>query len=157
MTAPDNSAITLHDGGTSITGKDGMLYYKAITLKSSLSLFIKTGNRIIPTRGVTGPVMLRLASEFSGKTYKRGQYQQALDDLSVWIETMKAALPIEDERRPAPVTRSECSNLRMTTGGEKKHPVVIEDGTVKRWVGIGWVDERPATAADLKLFPQVKD
>lgn len=90
---PDRSEIVNHPGGgTTITGPDAMLYFKAVTLRSSLKLFAKTG--IMPTRGVTGPVMLRIATEITHKAYKRGQYQQALDDLGVWIDTMKAALPI---------------------------------------------------------------
>ena len=90
---PDRSEIIHHPGGgTTITGADGMRYFQAVTLRSSLKLFIKTG--IIPTRGVTGAVMLRIATEITHKAYKRGQYQQALDDLGTWIDTMKAALPI---------------------------------------------------------------
>lgn len=38
------------------------------------------------------------------------------------------------------VKRSLLSNIRMTTGGEKKIKKVILDGTVREWVGIGWID-----------------
>lgn len=43
----------------------------------------------------------------------------------------------------------------MVAGGEKKHPVVIHDGMVKQWVGIGWVTEGKAKAADRKAYPTV--
>lgn len=90
MSNPD---ISIGAGGTSIQGPDGMAYYRALTLASSLKLFIKTG--IIPTRGVTGPVMLRIATEITSKTYKRGQYQQAHDDVKLWADTMRGALQVE--------------------------------------------------------------
>ena len=92
-----DSEIVLHKGGgASLQGPDAMAYFKAVQLCSFLKLYAKT--KIIPTRGVTGPVMLRLAKEFTGKDYKRGQYLQAAEDVRVWIETMKAALPVKDER-----------------------------------------------------------
>lgn len=94
---PDRSEITVHQGGgISITGRDGMHYYRALHVKMGLSLWIKNGLRL--TRGVGPAQLLALASEYTGKTYKRGAHQQALDDLQVWIDTMKAALPFTDER-----------------------------------------------------------
>jgi len=53
------------------------------------------------------------------------------------------------------VLRSQLSNLRMTTGGEKELSRVVLDGHVKFWVGIGWVDEGKATAADRAKYPTV--
>lgn len=49
----------------------------------------------------------------------------------------------------------ELSSIRMTAGNEKKYIKVIDEGTLKEWVGIGWVDLRPATANDAKQFPTV--
>jgi hypothetical protein len=37
--------------------------------------------------------MLKRAGEICGKTYKRNQMLQAADDVSLWVQTMKAALP----------------------------------------------------------------
>lgn len=54
---------------------------------------------------------------------------------------------------PKTVPVSELSTLKMVAGGEKKHSVVIHDGEVKRWVGIGWITERKATEEDLKDYP----
>lgn len=93
---PDSSEIVHHAGGAiSISGRDAMYYYRALHVRMALSMWIKTGLR--PTRGVGPTQMLALASEYTGKTYKRGQHAQALADLQVWIDTMKAALPIRDE------------------------------------------------------------
>lgn len=50
---------------------------------------------------------------------------------------------------------SELSIIKMVAGNEKKHPVVIDNGIVKHWVGIGWVDSRKATAKDSCMYPTV--
>ena len=44
----------------------------------------------------------------------------------------------------------------MTAGNEKKYDAVIDNGTLKEWVGIGWVDVREATQKDYEKFPTVK-
>jgi hypothetical protein len=48
---------------------------------------------------------------------------------------------------------SSLSTIKMTTGGEKKHPVVTHNGHVKRWVGFGWVTENKATKKDKESYP----
>lgn len=78
-------------GGTSYVGTDAVNLFRARTLASALSLYAKT--KIIPTRGVTGSVMLAMATHYTGKTYKRGQHAQAAEDVKVWVNTMQAALP----------------------------------------------------------------
>ena len=45
-------------------------------------------------RAYTPTAMLKAASGITGKTYKRGQHQQAADDIKVWCDAMKAALPV---------------------------------------------------------------
>lgn len=55
------------------------------------------------------------------------------------------------------VKRSDLVTVRMVAGGEARHPVVIDDRTVKEWVGIGWIDLRRATADDYTKYPTVKD
>lgn len=98
-TKPDQSEVVLHaSGGTTFAGPDAMNLYRAITLKASLNLFAKTG--IIPTRGISGSRLLAMATQYTGKHYKRGTHAQAAEDLDVWIKTMKAALPITDNRKP---------------------------------------------------------
>lgn len=55
------------------------------------------------------------------------------------------------------ITRAELTNLRMVAGNEKKYSVVVIDGVVKEWVGIGWIEIRQPTAEDLKTLPVVED
>ena len=54
------------------------------------------------------------------------------------------------------VNANELSKLRMAGGNEKKYNAVIDNGTLKEWVGIGWVDVREATKNDYEKFPTVK-
>jgi hypothetical protein len=97
---PDNSEITLHaSGGYTVTGRDGISLMRAVYLKSSITLYRKTG--LIPTRGVTISRMLKLATEITGKTYsarKRADYERAEADLQVWCDTMRTAIPTTDNR-----------------------------------------------------------
>jgi hypothetical protein len=53
------------------------------------------------------------------------------------------------------VRSSELQTIRMTAGNEKKYPTVIDDGVVKDWVAIGWIDMREATKEDYEKFPVV--
>lgn len=93
----DDSKIVLHKGGgATIAGPDATEWYRASLLAASLDLYAKCG--VIPTRGITGPRMLKMATRYSGKVYKRGEYTKAAADVRVWADTMKSALPIEDRR-----------------------------------------------------------
>jgi C4-dicarboxylate transporter len=78
-------------GATSFVGPDAVKFYAVARLKGFIGLWIKT--KMIPTRGITITVMLGEASKVTGKTYKPRDAQKAVDDLQVWIDTMKAALP----------------------------------------------------------------
>jgi len=49
----------------------------------------------------------------------------------------------------------ELSNIRMTAGNESKYSFVIDDGILKQWVAIGWIDLRSATSADKREYPTV--
>ena len=53
------------------------------------------------------------------------------------------------------VQAMELSKFRMAGGNEKKYSIVIDEGVLKEWVAIGWVDLREATDADRKKFPMV--
>ena len=59
--------------------------------------------------------------------------------------------------RAKTIKRSELSNIKMVAGGEDRISKVILDGTVRQWVGIGWVDEGQASAADKRKYPTVID
>ena len=69
---------------TTFTGTAGVNTYRAIALKSGISLYAKTGMK--PNRAWTPSNMLRAAGEITGKAYKRGQYAEAVADLKDWIE-----------------------------------------------------------------------
>jgi hypothetical protein len=55
------------------------------------------------------------------------------------------------------IPRREVSNRRMIEGNENKYSIVILEGELKEWVGIGWIDIGPATNEDRKKYPTVKD
>jgi len=77
---------------TSYSGPDAVHVFRAKMLRSSIGLHQKTG--LIPTRGVTITKMFKLAGQYTGQTYKRGEHERCMADLQVWIETMLSALPI---------------------------------------------------------------
>lgn len=55
------------------------------------------------------------------------------------------------------VTAAECSKFNMVLRGEKEHPVVIQMAPCRmQWVGMGWVNEGPASFDDLLKYPHVK-
>jgi len=87
-----NSEIKTGIGGTVFAGPDAVKLFQAMTIVSGLRLYAK--HRIQPSRGYTPSAMLKAASGFTGKAYKRGAYQQAADDLKLWADTMAAALPV---------------------------------------------------------------
>ena len=49
----------------------------------------------------------------------------------------------------------ELSSRNMIAGNEKKYSIVVDDGVVKQWVGIGWLELRLATPVDRKDYPVV--
>lgn len=87
------SSITYSAGGTTFAGPDATNFFRAAMLASSLGLYAKCG--MIPTRGVTITKMLAMATQYTGKKYKRGDALKAQADVKLWADTMKAALPIE--------------------------------------------------------------
>lgn len=87
-------------GGVTLVGPDAVQMAAAFTLASALKLY---GNhRIVVSRLVSPMRMLRIATTYTGKTYKRGAYLQAADDVQHWAETMRAALPHIQQQPGAP-------------------------------------------------------
>lgn len=89
-----DSSIHVHAHGISFNGPDAVLFYRARAIKSALTLYVKTNGQVIPTRGMGITKMLAIAGEFTNTKYKRTQAQMAIDDLTIWIATMRSALPI---------------------------------------------------------------
>lgn len=74
---------------TTFSGREEVNTFVLVTLKAAIGLYVKTGMKA--NRDYTPTNMLRKASEFTGKTYKRGQLQQAFDDLQAkYNEILKA-------------------------------------------------------------------
>lgn len=61
--------------------------YRAVVCKGALKLF-KVG--LCPGRGWTKTRAMQMASEFTGKTYKRGQLEVALKDMTDYVANLRA-------------------------------------------------------------------
>ena len=81
-------------GGITLAGPDAVNLYRAAMLKSGLAMYAKS--KMLLTRAMTPSAMLAMATQYTGKTYKRGQYAQAAQDVDVWVQTMRAALPVSE-------------------------------------------------------------
>lgn len=91
-----DSALHVKDGKiTAYVGYDATTLYRVRMLKSFIDLHKKTG--MIPTRGVTITKMFKMAEEYTGQRYKRGEHDRAVADLSVWISAMLSALPVKED------------------------------------------------------------
>ena len=87
------SKITVTNGvATCYSGPDATELFSAMNVRMGLKL-AKVGIKL--TRGVGYSDLLKMTKRYTGQTYKRGEYDRALADLQVWIETMKSALPVE--------------------------------------------------------------
>ena len=69
---------------TTFQNKAGVTTFQALTLRSALSLYAKA--KVQVNRLYTPSAMLRTATHITGHAYKRGQYEQAIKDLTCWIE-----------------------------------------------------------------------
>lgn len=87
----DDSYISGGPGGVSFVGHDAVHLFRAVTLKHAILMLAKG---IVPTRGLTSKRALVMAGEYTGMRYKRGQHEEAVRDLDIWIATMRAALPV---------------------------------------------------------------
>lgn len=87
----NDSRIEVGVGGTSFIGTDAVQLFSVTTLRSGIKLLQKG---LKPSRGWTMTNALARATGITGKKYKRSQADAAVADLTVWIETMKAALQV---------------------------------------------------------------
>jgi hypothetical protein len=55
------------------------------------------------------------------------------------------------------INRAALDNVAMVSGREKEISLVIDGGTVRRWVGFGWVDEGAPTEEQWASLPRVVD
>lgn len=91
-----DSEIVHHNGGTTFAGPDAVSLVRAVYLKQALVMYARS--KLLMTRGATPGFMLVEATKYTGHKYKRGAYTEAAKDLADWIATMKAALPVTDNR-----------------------------------------------------------
>lgn len=143
--ASARSEIIHHaSGGTTLAGPDAVNLYRALTLASALSLYARTGMKM--TRGAGPAQMLAMAKEYTGKAYKRTELLQASVDVKTWADTMKAALPITDNRRPepdaAPVTLASLAGTTLTV-------------TYHQDPGHGWIEVPRAVVDALGIAAKV--
>lgn len=87
------SKITVSSGGAvTFEGPDAIQLFRANQIRSALGLH-KTGMRM--SRGVTNRILFEQASQITGKKYKMKDFDRAREDLKIWIDAMKAAMPIQ--------------------------------------------------------------
>lgn len=79
---------------TSYVGRDATELYRVNMIKTCIKMYMKT--KIIPTRGVTITKLLKMATTYTGRKYKRSEAAYAVEDLHNWVLTMVSALPIEE-------------------------------------------------------------
>lgn len=87
----DSEIILGPNGVITFSGPDAVALYRALTLRNHLALYRKA--KLIPCRGMGIRKMLALATSITGNQYKLSQIHEAEADLTVWIETMRSALP----------------------------------------------------------------
>lgn len=83
-------------GGTMFAGPDATQLFRAVVVKHGLKM-AKAGIRA--TRGFTITRGLQMVTGYTGKKYKRTEVDRALRDLEIWIATMRAALPVIEEKK----------------------------------------------------------
>ena len=86
--------ITYNKAGDAVafSGPDAVRCYQAAALLSGIGLLQKG---IKPNHHWTMKAALAMATRFTGKAYRRGEADQAMRDLHIWVATMKATLPTE--------------------------------------------------------------
>jgi hypothetical protein len=93
-TKNDDSYVSVGEGHMTFAGRDAVLLFAATTMRGAIDLYLKTGMKA--GRLYTPTNMREAAGRVTGKHYKRNELALARDDLTTWIEAMKAALPVID-------------------------------------------------------------
>ena len=73
--------------GTSFIGSD-VYIFAALVCASGLRMYAKTGMK--PNAAYTPTAMLKSATLYTGKAYKRGQFEEAAQDLTDYAEALKS-------------------------------------------------------------------
>ena len=84
------STITAIEGSSTVFGgAPAVRVYQATVIASALKLYANT--KMMVNRAYTPKKMLETATSITGKTYKRGQYMIAHDDLKTWADAQIGA------------------------------------------------------------------
>lgn len=94
MSNPNDSYVSVSASGVGFVGPDATALFAACALKSGMYLYLKTGMKA--NRAYTPTNMRTAATRYTGKQYanSRKGLEAAMADMQVWIDTMKAALPV---------------------------------------------------------------
>lgn len=98
MKKSDDTAITHHDGGTTLTG-DAITLYRYGVLLQAVKMW--HNNHMLLSRNATMKIVLPQIAKICGKdryTNTRQGREAAMADLTRTIETLKVAIPHVDER-----------------------------------------------------------
>ncbi len=95
MNKPD---IKTTPGGTVYSSPDAVRMVQALVLRRALRLYADTG--IKPNRAYNPMAMLSAASQITGKTYQRGEYLRAAQDLQQWSDAMAGGLYVQHKEQP---------------------------------------------------------
>ena len=81
---------------TTFAGKAAVDTYRMVALISGLKLYAKT--KMKPNRAWTPTAMMALATHFTGNKYRRGQYDQAIEDLQYVLERRRVDAALAEQR-----------------------------------------------------------
>lgn len=94
----DDSKIEVYPNGelSVVQGRDAMAWMRARTVLMGLRMGKKTDWKMIITRGASRNKLLKMATHFSGETYKNSPagVDKAIDYLEIWQREMLNALPV---------------------------------------------------------------
>jgi hypothetical protein len=87
----DDSYIHTGPGGMAFIGRDAVALHQAVALSVALRSYARS--KMMMNRNLTPSRMLALATHYTHKPYRRGEYLRAAEDVKLWADTMSAALP----------------------------------------------------------------
>lgn len=101
MKTSDNTAITHHDGGTTLTG-DAITLYRYNVLYQAVKVFHNTGMKIARNGGMSMvlPQVAKICGRDRYANTKKGR-EAAMADLKKTIDELRDAIPHVDERSAA--------------------------------------------------------
>lgn len=92
-----NPLITYNKDGSlsSLVGREAVELMRVQTIIMGIKMHVQSGGKMQITRGMGIMKLLEMAYTYTGKTYKRKQAEDAMNDLNVWFQTMKSTIPTE--------------------------------------------------------------